>query len=1291
MKKILCLLLTVILTVLCIVPALSATAAESDETVPLIEGTYAPNQVVVLFKSAAINTSTAPRTRDLAAVGEDFGEMMDASSSQDTAYAAADEELGILKKSLGSDFVLEDTLVFDGIGDNGALASTGASPNAASDGLSIALVSSDKYDTATLIEKLKTNPNVVKAEPNYYISPASMDSYSLNDPLNSYLYQVNSPAANNTGGEKVDDRGTDPETALSVNAASGWKKLSGNQKEVVVAVVDTGVLYTHEDLKDMMWTNPGNIGLKGTYGYDFCNNDDDPIDDNGHGTHCAGVIAAQANNEKGIAGIASAAKVKIMALKILNEDGGDGSTIYSAYGAYNYIHKAVQGGVNVVASSNSWGSWHYGTIYDDLYNILGEDGVLTIAAAANFASDNDRISMCPANSESDYEVAVGAADITGTPAGFSNYGKTSVDVFGPGMNILSGVGYQTYFPSIESAEKLNATTEYYGEFSAATEPKNGTVIPTVGTKAGPKVSPFGGLKFVKQVNPDAEYDDDDEDDDDDDDDDAASEIPDTARLSLSVEKGRHFTSGNPYRLKITIEEAQYGEEYYIYFPYKKNAKTTSDNTYFSIVTECVKSENGVTGVFYGGEVYRDEDDSMVMAYEGDYAGDTTAEDDNMVQHITNAESELLIGADDAEGMETGIGLCFKCPEQNPDESNSYSIYLESIAVSKPDIELDADTSYDVMSGTSMATPAVAGASALLSAAYPKQKGETGAAYAKRIRAKLFSCVRQTAELENLCSTGGYVDLSLLDAGVPAIADAVCDVDKETITLTGENLYAGSTLTYLRLADSEAEESPLPAGMTVNYAADGTELTICNAKSLFSTYTAFTVKAKNGTKGTGKFFLVKGQKKLRTVASHMEDSNNGVTPPYLLTDAAGRNLYGYTDKNNVCYFESGQFVTFSDSNPEESLRKHLVKNGEDTYTVYNDYQITPFRVDAPLNENGVIYAITGVYLRNQNAESDDDEYGSLTCIGYYLGSFDLNEKNPSWRFSKMADLPDALVYQGDIYMTQTICDGKIYCIGYDYSDSEVFDRPMYSYTISTGKWKKEAALPCLYDTFDFFASNGKLYVMFCIYNEITLKNEDKVKSNVYCYNGKKWERKDDMDYVGRYSEIFSGLFISHSSAIAQTKNGLIVIGSSVDGGGNAFLYHTDTDRIEPLYYTVSDSLCDSQDVYNSCVTTRDGVYYIYQCMDEYKMGWKLCLLPAESGAYESPFTDGILGDADGDGYVTILDATAIQRVIADLPVSSYHEKLADVDGDGTVTIVDVTAIQRFVAELPTQAQGIGEPK
>ena len=1273
-------IISITIAVLLLVGGVPISAISVDavaDPVELIEGTYAPNQVVVLFKGSAIDAQTRPDKGAPEPVGAGFGDMMDASSSKNEALSAADEEVDILKKSLGDDFVLEDTLVFDEPkAESKAGESVGTSAGADFDELTIALVSSDRYDTATLIQKLSTNKNVVKAEPNYYVYPTSFDDYSLNDPYNSYLYNVNSPAAENTGGVQVHDRGATADEALSINAASGWKKLTGDEDEVVVAVVDTGVLAEHEDLKDMMWTNPGNIGLKGEHGYDFYNNDDDPTDDNGHGTHCAGTIAAHANNLKGVAGVASKANVKIMALKLLGGEGSNGTgeaTVYQTFGCFNYIHKAVMGGVNVVAANNSWGGGGYSTIYDDIIAVLYDDGVICYVAASNDSADNDRTAVNPANSECDNVITVGAADITGLPTAFTDYGKTTVDVFGPGMNILSTVSYDSYFPSIYDAELFNATTEYYGEFNADTAVTDGTVTPSTGKKAGEDVKAFGSMQFIKQraLKDDDDY-----------------EIPDDATLELSVEKGRHFTGDNSYRVKITVKNAQYGERYFFFFPYEKNPLTTGDeNTWTSVTAEQVASSDGSSAIFGAGDLYRDEDE-RINFNELAVIGLTRSPYDRLERHITNRGFHTLLSAEDAEDKELGFGLIM-VNEYEKGEAHDASIYLDSFAISKPDIELEPNASYDIMSGTSQATPAVCGAGALLAALNPRQDGESGAAYVQRIRSKVLTCVRRTDVLDDLCSTGGYVDLSLIDAAIPAVSDAVCDMENESVILTGENLYEGSTLTYRRMAVDGAGEESLPDDMPVEYAANGTKLIIHNAKRLFSTYIAFTVTAQNGMKGTGKFFLVKGQNKLQTVNSYNQPFYHGdLDIPCLLTDAGGEGLYGIYPKTcEVCRYDGEQFVAYRDTVLTDEMKRYLVDNGEDKYSVYNDYKITYYSLAYPICDNGVIYMPMINYIPEEASGGDEGEQSS-TRKDCYLATFDLNGSDHHWQFNEMTMLPDAFWKDDAAYLTPAVFNGKLVCIG----DSVLLGEedaglPVYSYDLDTKEWTKEPDLPYVADCLDCAQHNGNFYVMFGCDPDTSLSKEERILSGIWCFDGEKWEQKrDDLKYVGRLYD-YQGYPI-HTEAIAAVKNGLIFISSSVDGGGNMFLYNTDTDRIEPLYYTAFDSLCDVRLAAQSCVTTRDGIYYIYGTFNDNNMIWNLCLLPKDSGVYEDPYTDIILGDVNLDGKVDIRDVTAVQRHVAEYKLLTGDALIAaDITGDG-LDISDATYIQCYLAEIAT-SYPIGE--
>ncbi len=205
--------------------------------------------------------------------------------------------------------------------------------------------------------------------------------------------------------------------------------------KIIVAVVDTGVDYTHDDMKNQMWINPGEIADNGIdddgngyiddiYGYDVVNADSDPMDDHLHGTHCAGTIAAEANNNYGMVGVNPNAK--IMAVKIFK---GDGSGAYSSITA-PAIKYAADNGAQVM--NNSWGGWSFDELNRDAVEYATELGCLFVAAAGNDNSGN--VGHYPSSYPGAVSVAATTAD--DERAYFSNYG-TGVDLSAPGHYIFS--------------------------------------------------------------------------------------------------------------------------------------------------------------------------------------------------------------------------------------------------------------------------------------------------------------------------------------------------------------------------------------------------------------------------------------------------------------------------------------------------------------------------------------------------------------------------------------------------------------------------------------------------------------------------------------------------------------------------------------------------------------------------------------------------------------------------------------------------------------------------------------
>ena len=227
-----------------------------------------------------------------------------------------------------------------------------------------------------------------------------------------------------------------------IGALHAWLKKTTGSEEVVVAVLDTGVDYTHSDLMNNIWLRPESLApyqdkqlgtVNDEHGYNAADNNGDPMDDNGHGTHCAGIIGAEGDNGRGIAGVNW--RVQIMPLKFL--DGSGSGTTKNAIEAINYVIDRKKKGVNVRVISASWGSTARSRGLEEAIKRAGEEGILFVAAAGNSSVNNDRTPHYPSSYPLPNVLAVAALDRHDQLASFSNYGERSVHVGAPGKEILS--------------------------------------------------------------------------------------------------------------------------------------------------------------------------------------------------------------------------------------------------------------------------------------------------------------------------------------------------------------------------------------------------------------------------------------------------------------------------------------------------------------------------------------------------------------------------------------------------------------------------------------------------------------------------------------------------------------------------------------------------------------------------------------------------------------------------------------------------------------------------------------
>jgi subtilisin family serine protease len=264
-----------------------------------------------------------------------------------------------------------------------------------------------EYTVDEMIKAFQENPDVEFAEPNYIAHITVMP----NDDFFEYQYALHNR------GQEIGPGGPSGKTGADINAPEAWNEEKGKEN-VIIAIVDTGIDLNHPDLKNKIYSS----------GYDFANDDPLAMDDHGHGTHCAGIAAADTNNKEGIAGVAW--NCKLLPVKVMNKEG---------FGLYSWISEGI-----------IWAADQNASVIN--LSIGGEFPSNTLRAALEYAYNKGVVIVAAAGNEGgsvlypaaydEYCLAVAAIDYNDlrvtllTYTWESNFGP-EIDVAAPGVRILS--------------------------------------------------------------------------------------------------------------------------------------------------------------------------------------------------------------------------------------------------------------------------------------------------------------------------------------------------------------------------------------------------------------------------------------------------------------------------------------------------------------------------------------------------------------------------------------------------------------------------------------------------------------------------------------------------------------------------------------------------------------------------------------------------------------------------------------------------------------------------------------
>lgn len=985
----------------------------------------------------------------------------------------------------------------------------------------VAVVRSETLTTKQLIEKLSKKKSVLKVEPNYRLHKLDL---GVNDSYAKYQW----------GLENTGQNGGDGET--SVHISHKWNSDTSSTK--IIAICDTGVDYTHEDLKNSMWRNVGTgslyPNLKGECGYDFVNGDADPMDDNGHGTHCAGIIGAEANNGVGITGVNQ--KPKIMALKMLDAegDGWGGEEV----ACYNYISKAQDLGLDVCAINNSWGGGEESEIFNTLVDIVGKKGAVSCFAAGNSAEDNDDEDTYsyPSTMDSEYKISVGAVNEYGKPASYSCYGKTSVDTFAPGSDILSSVSYLCYNPGIyDDTENTSGGSGLNSCFTNFNEGNAGFI----------DVSKIG----VQESDEDP----------------VNSDGSGSSKITLSDENFGLGVNGKSLRFSAKMKE---GDIVVMRIPFK-----VSDNSevspYYSMMIKSNVPEGDLFnpgGVVLVGDFKHGTDFSEIIG-EGYSVGAYVDGESDTWDHVSG-QSDFYKPGDDTD-REFVIAVAAYT-------TGNFDIKFDDIGISRTDREsIKKFGKYDFYSGTSMATPHVTGAVALESNAFTKEE-------APSVIESVLSKTGKSDALKEKCVSGGYLDFTKSTELSAVVTKASVDVKNDQIKISGRGLKGDFDI-YLRdsFRDSEFKKADIvkkddEKGQYVIIRNDGYINNIADIKVVKG-------EEENVKKN---ILLTKGKSLYKTYnqEAYLSDLSMTTDGRYIyMRDSASDsvNLIDTKDEDlesdtvaKISIKKIFKEQTSQTKNYDFLFEENAALSGNTLYSVvsYSEVKDAPDSYDDD-DDDWSVRMKKSVYA-DDDEDDEEENYGSHGSTAYssQFKLISINTKGEN-SYKNLGKLPKEL-YMREGY---TLCayNGKIYFIGgFDYSTGKL-SRKVNIYDPKSKKWSKGKDLPLGRAQGKAFQWNNSIvYTLGYGEEQEGLDVKDQKAPANLVFDGSKWTKKNaELETYYRDMTVTrnGNKYVFYNANAGICKQGIAYSDNPALDVGDSYYYDVNKDRYVDSGYTQAESV------------------------------------------------------------------------------------------------------------------------